>query len=78
MRAWERRNYPARRASETRGFGSSTTRETFGGEPASNAPLIWAILGGAVAVVCVPLGLFLVLLKDVAEVRIDPDGAIRF
>ncbi len=59
------------------GIGESV-RETFGGEPASNAPLIWAILGGAVAVVCVPLGLGLALLKDVVEVRIDPDGAIRF
>ena len=59
------------------GIGESL-RETFGGEPASNAPLIWAILGGAVAVVCVPLGLVLVLLHDVAEVRIDPSGAIRF
>lgn len=59
------------------GIGESL-RATFSGEPASNATLIWAILGGAVAVVCVPLGLGLALLKDVADVRIDPDGAIRF
>jgi len=53
-------------------------RATFGGAPATNAPVISAILGGAVAVVCVPIGLVLALLRDVAEVRVDPDGALRF
>ena len=44
----------------------------------SRSALPISLVGGSIGVVFVPVGLVLVLLKDVAEVRIDPDGAVRF
>ena len=42
-----------------------------------NSGAVTSLLGASFGVVCVPIGIGLALLKDVAEVRIDPDG-IRF
>ena len=51
---------------------------SFGGRPTTNGPLAFILVGATLGTICVPVGLALALLKDVAEVRIDPDGAIRF
>ena len=44
----------------------------------SRSALPISLVGGSIGVVFLPVGLGLALLKDVAEVRIDPNGAIRF